>query len=556
MSTSQAQTKTENGVLICPYLATSCPLLKPFAAAFSGHDDGSNSNSNNSNDGRPSPSACASAHASPNTQAAPQQQQQQQQPTYDAFGGPSVPIHSLHGGPSSGFDNQGSYRQQMQQQQQEQQDRGRTSPTLDGNNGNNFPSASYSRPVLNSNDSTATSISTLSATSSAQNQRQHGSLSPSRDYNNLASNNLASSSSTPYSTTLIHGNEPPTPNSFLRSPPVTQQVLTHLQQPVFPHHQQEQQRQQQQQQQQQGRYDPSEDPYANFTSSANYVDGRDYSNGGVGPYSGGGGPYGTFNTEDIEDISFNRQPQPAPQTFQPMQIPEPEERKVFASLEEVHESNGQQKEEVVGEQTAFISKLWHLLSHPEYARYLKWSKDGQAFILTNSNEFAIKVLPRFFRHSNVASFVRQLNLYSFQRVSTIRLLDMADSSTSTSINPSHGPGPHPPMPTPHPQHSFGGPESDSEDHHSSHSGGSPGPSNGNGTTDSTVTASGFTHPHFQRDHPELLKLLKPRGSTRKQASSSVASKKAAAAVRDEEDRRAGGGGGAKRAGSSSGGKRK
>ena len=361
----------------------------------------------------------------------------------------------------------------MQQQQQEQQDRGRKtgSPNLDGSsNGNNFPSSSYCRPVLESNDSTATSISTLSASSSAQNRRQPGSLSPSRNYN-LASNNQASSSSTPYSTTLIHGNEPPTPNSFLRSPPTAQVPIPHLQQPVFSHPQQqmEQQRRQeqqmQQQQQQQQRYDPSEDPYGTYTSSANYVDGRDYSNGGVGPYSGGGGTYGTFNTEDIEDISFNRH-QPAPQTFQPMQIPEPEEKKVFASLEEVHESNGQQKEEVVGEQTAFISKvrsvfssilfdlrtsqltfslsmffstssalasaipscefrlLDHLRERPtsrsprvvskencdgksetdfpsllfaslssffqEYARYLKWSKDGQAFILTNSNEFAIK----------------------------------------------------------------------------------------------------------------------------------------------------------------------
>jgi hypothetical protein len=75
-----------------------------------------------------------------------------------------------------------------------------------------------------------------------------------------------------------------------------------------------------------------------------------------------------------------------------------------------------------GEQTAFISKLWHLLTHAEYERYLRWNTAGDAFILTNGNEFAMKVLPRFYRHSNVASFVRQLHIYSFTRVSTIRLL--------------------------------------------------------------------------------------------------------------------------------------
>ncbi|ELU42456.1 HSF-type DNA-binding domain-containing protein [Rhizoctonia solani AG-1 IA] len=80
------------------------------------------------------------------------------------------------------------------------------------------------------------------------------------------------------------------------------------------------------------------------------------------------------------------------------------------------------------ESTAFISKLYHILSRPEYSKYLAWNESGDAFLLMNATEFAQQVLPRFFRHSNISSFVRQLRLYGFTRVSTIRLLQLADQS--------------------------------------------------------------------------------------------------------------------------------
>jgi heat shock transcription factor len=47
---------------------------------------------------------------------------------------------------------------------------------------------------------------------------------------------------------------------------------------------------------------------------------------------------------------------------------------------------------------------------------IRWSDDGLSFIVVRHEEFAKKVLPRFFKHSNFSSFVRQLNMYGFHKV--------------------------------------------------------------------------------------------------------------------------------------------
>lgn len=51
-----------------------------------------------------------------------------------------------------------------------------------------------------------------------------------------------------------------------------------------------------------------------------------------------------------------------------------------------------------------------------------WSHDGQSFVVKNTETFATKVLPLYFKHSNFSSFARQLNFYGFRKLRTDPIL--------------------------------------------------------------------------------------------------------------------------------------
>uniref|UniRef100_V5EPP5 Response regulatory domain-containing protein n=1 Tax=Kalmanozyma brasiliensis (strain GHG001) TaxID=1365824 RepID=V5EPP5_KALBG len=64
----------------------------------------------------------------------------------------------------------------------------------------------------------------------------------------------------------------------------------------------------------------------------------------------------------------------------------------------------------------FVKKLFSMLDDKAYESVVAWSPAGDSFIVKDMNDFTKHVLPRNFRHSNFASFVRQLNKYDFHKV--------------------------------------------------------------------------------------------------------------------------------------------
>ncbi|XP_023565005.1 heat shock factor protein 4 isoform X1 [Octodon degus] len=68
---------------------------------------------------------------------------------------------------------------------------------------------------------------------------------------------------------------------------------------------------------------------------------------------------------------------------------------------------------------AFLGKLWALVGDPGTDHLIRWSPNGTSFLVSDQSRFAKEVLPQYFKHSNMASFVRQLNMYGFRKVVSI-----------------------------------------------------------------------------------------------------------------------------------------
>lgn len=68
---------------------------------------------------------------------------------------------------------------------------------------------------------------------------------------------------------------------------------------------------------------------------------------------------------------------------------------------------------------AFLAKLWRLVEDPETNELISWSQDGKSFFIQNQAKFAKELLPLNYKHNNMASFIRQLNMYGFHKITSI-----------------------------------------------------------------------------------------------------------------------------------------
>ncbi|KAK2155755.1 hypothetical protein LSH36_232g02019 [Paralvinella palmiformis] len=68
---------------------------------------------------------------------------------------------------------------------------------------------------------------------------------------------------------------------------------------------------------------------------------------------------------------------------------------------------------------AFLHKLWTLVEDESTNDLIAWDPSGRSFHVFDQGRFSKEVLPLYFKHNNIASFIRQLNMYGFRKVTNV-----------------------------------------------------------------------------------------------------------------------------------------
>jgi heat shock transcription factor len=88
----------------------------------------------------------------------------------------------------------------------------------------------------------------------------------------------------------------------------------------------------------------------------------------------------------------------------------------------------------------FVQKVRSFLEESKNTDLIRWSDDGNSFIILDEDEFAKSLIPKLFKHNNYASFVRQLNVYGFHKKvglsdNSMRASERKNKNPSEYVNP-------------------------------------------------------------------------------------------------------------------------
>uniref|UniRef100_A0A5B7A7E5 Heat stress transcription factor n=1 Tax=Davidia involucrata TaxID=16924 RepID=A0A5B7A7E5_DAVIN len=68
----------------------------------------------------------------------------------------------------------------------------------------------------------------------------------------------------------------------------------------------------------------------------------------------------------------------------------------------------------------FLVKCYEMVSDQSTDALISWSSTNNSFVIWDESKFSSELLPKYFKHNNFSSFIRQLNIYGFRKIDTDR----------------------------------------------------------------------------------------------------------------------------------------
>ncbi|XP_064977769.1 heat stress transcription factor A-2b-like isoform X1 [Musa acuminata AAA Group] len=81
----------------------------------------------------------------------------------------------------------------------------------------------------------------------------------------------------------------------------------------------------------------------------------------------------------------------------------------------------------------FLTKTYDMVDDPSTNQVVSWSQTNNSFVVWDPHAFAMALLPKYFKHNNFSSFVRQLNTYKRMMKEHERRKEKKDMAVATVI---------------------------------------------------------------------------------------------------------------------------